>query len=382
MKSTGYVRISGFIGSPEIYRKSRNEQFFFVNNRYIKSNYLHHAIYSAYQDFIPKETYPFYCIFLEIDPVHVDINIHPTKTEVKFDDEQTLYALLHSLVKRGLGNLHQAPEFDFTDPALKEAIYSSQPANPIQPSGKPSFSQFPKRESPRKADWEELYKPATPGHTREDAFQTPPVTENRDLFGESQAEKQRKREQALAFVIQMGERILTQKGDDLFVIDQRLAHQRILYENLLKASSDKKLACQQLLFPQSMEFDAMAYQALRQADHVLQEMGFEVKEFGRNAIIVYGTPSGISTGDLRKIFEQLVEDIQLLGRMPERDKLTESIARTIAMRSAVTSQRKLSIIEMNQLVEDLFRCEAAGFSPTGKPTFKAIPKMELDDFFQ
>ena len=157
-EATGYVQIRGLLASPEVYRKNRSEQFFFVNGRYIRSNYLNHAVFTAFQDMLPKDSYPVYAIFLEIDPVHVDINIHPTKTEVKFDDEQTIYALLHSMVKRALGEKDRAPEFDFGESELTNTIYSSRP--PVTGnSGSYQKTTFPTQKDVKPEDWDQLYRP-------------------------------------------------------------------------------------------------------------------------------------------------------------------------------------------------------------------------------
>ncbi|MEL6845712.1 MAG: DNA mismatch repair endonuclease MutL, partial [Bacteroidota bacterium] len=230
-ESTGYVRIGGYIGNPEVNRKNRSEQFFFVNGRYIRSNYLNHAVYTAFEPFLPRDTYPFYVIFLEIDPVHVDINIHPTKTEVKFDDEQTIYALLHSVVKRGLGTVENAPEFDFTDADLKAAIYGSQPSRSPEvgqtvgrKSDKIDLPRQKTQASPK--EWDALYK--APPRTTEIPRET--ASQNADLFGEKRSPKVEQLKEDSLLVQHQLRYILTQKGPDLMIIDQHLAHQRILYE--------------------------------------------------------------------------------------------------------------------------------------------------------
>ncbi|MFK7925138.1 MAG: DNA mismatch repair endonuclease MutL [Bacteroidia bacterium] len=380
-ETTGYVRIGGFIGLPEIYRKNRSEQFFFVNGRYIRSNYLNHAVYTAFEAFLPRDRYPFYVIFLEIDPVHVDINIHPTKTEVKFDDEQTIYALLHSVVKRALGTIENAPEFDFTDADLKAAIYGSQPARSpgAEPSiGKKQSFQLPQQKTVSPKDWDHLYK----GESRPAKTDSETARKQEDLFGQkAQAKAEHVKEDTLLVQHQL-RYIITQKGPDLLVIDQHLAHQRILYESFLRSREGGKLASQQLLFPQTMEFSAADYQLLMTAVDIFAKLGFEVKEFGKNTLIVYGVPTEIATSKVKTIFAQILDDLKQMGQTKVESKIFEGIAKAVSYRSAVTSPHKLSSIEMKNMVNALFRCEAPGFAPNGRPTFKVLSMQELEQFFR
>lgn len=385
-EETGYAGISGFLASPKVYRRQRGEQFFFVNGRYIRHHYLAHAVATAYEEFLPKDSYPFYCLFIDVDPVHVDINIHPTKTEVKFDDERTLYVLLQGIVKRSLGEAESAPLVEWDNDELKEAIYGSRPSEnqPDQPEirkdlnrGSSSritdISRLSGKTSPKKEDWEALFTPpARPETSR-------PVSPN--LFGATDVTAgDAERESLLA---QWQNRyILTDRGHKLFLIDQHLAHQRILFETFLNTNKGKKLSSQQMLFPQTMDFAPQDYMILKEVDNVLAHMGFEVKEFGKNSLIVYGTPSGIATGKVRDIFDQMVADIQASGGTGMKERMFDTIAKSVALRSAVTSPHKLSIIEMKNMVDDLFACEAPAFSPGGKPTWKSFQVEELVNFFQ
>ena len=374
--ATSYASIRGVIGDPSVARKQRGEQFFFVNGRYIRSNYLNHAISTAFQEFIAKETYPFYCLFLEIDPVHVDINIHPTKTEVKFDDERTLYVLLQGMIKRGLGEFHAAPQLEQqTNSGTESPFYPNRPSV----SSSPSSNALPRVPShsppPRKVDWDQLYAPPPPK-------EEPILSPQKDLFEDEEVKTEESKEVEPDLLVQIqGRYVLTQQDACLLLIDQRLAHQRILYESFLRALKGQSLPCQQLLFPETLEFSPMDYQTIREVDDVLEKMGFEVKEFGRNALIVYGIPIGVEIGELAKMFEQIISDVRQTGATTIDNRHTEGIARTVAMRSAVTSRQKMSMLEMRQMLQDLFQCEAPGFAPNGKPTMKRISFSELESFF-
>lgn len=369
--ATAYVSLHGFIGDPSVSRKQRGEQFFFVNGRYIRSNYLNHAINTAFQDFIAKETYPFYCLFIDIDPVHVDINIHPTKTEVKFDDERTIYVLMQGLVKQGLGSLHAAPELESSTPQTSiqsGSAFSEKPrssSTPIIP---------PKNPAPRQVDWEQLYAPPAQKESVQPKMSS-------SLFDREEAGKEI--EEKEPFLIQVQERyLLTQRENCLLVIDQHLAHQRILYESFLKALKGQTFPSQQLLFPETLEFPPADFQTIREVDVALSNMGFDIREFGTNTLVVYGMPTGIKNQHIRGIFEQIISDIRQTGSTTMDQRMLENIAKSIAMRSAVTSRQKLSMLEMKRMCEDLFQCEAAGFAPNGKPTMRRIPLTELETFFR
>ncbi|MCB0843523.1 MAG: DNA mismatch repair protein MutL, partial [Bacteroidetes bacterium] len=382
-EATGYVTIHGFVGDPSVHRKSRGDQYFFVNNRFIKSNYLHHAIAGAFQDFIPKETHPFYVIFLGIDPVHVDINIHPTKTEVKFDDEKTLYVLLQSVIKQSLGAVHNSPEVDFHQSDITRSIYGTtqqrKPGDITIGNYKPKVS--PQENIPKGFDWDQLYgQHLNPAAGKEKKVEKT-VEKAPTLFGNTPVSKAQIGEEAIIAQF-LHSYILMQKDEQLYLIDQYLAHQRILFEKFLKARAGKNLPCQQMLFPQTMEFAPADFVAIREVDSILVKMGFEVKEFGRNTLIVYGMPSGIASGKLKEIFDQVIADVKEAGTTQVADKLFESVVRSVAMRSAVGSRQKMSMIEMKNMVNDLFRCEVPDFAPNGKPTYKVITAVELEAFFR
>lgn len=387
-EASGYVRISGFVGKPGLHRKNRNEQFFFVNNRYIKSNYLNHAVAQAYQQIIPKDSYPFYCVFLEIDPVHVDINIHPTKTEVKFDDERTIYVLLHSLVKRSLGGVHAAPNMDFTDETLKKAIYDSAPKNRDSNLTIGDLRTADrKREPVDPAVWDQLYKREGPAFTPEEPKSEAPLPPSDNVVAQPtlfQTPKAPSKAQAPEFRI-FGQwenaYILAEGEGKLYLVNQHRAHQRILYERFLASDGGPKLPSQQLLFPQTFEYSAINYAALQEAQDILNKMGFDMKEFGPNAKIVYGTPAGIPTGQVKDILSQVISDMKTLGTSNVHERRFEGIARAVANRSAISTAKELTMVEMKNMLKDLFQCEVPSFNPSGKPTFKMINSEELQDFF-
>jgi DNA mismatch repair protein MutL len=378
---TGYVTIKGFVGKPTVYRKNRGEQFFFVNKRFIRSHYLNHSVSTAFQEVIPKDTFPFYCIFLKIDPVHVDINIHPTKTEVKFDDEQTIYRLLHGVIRKALGGVDRAPETDLTDPELKKIIYSSTPSSK---TGSGDFSRMGdlrkvagKQHKPE--DWDALYRSLG----NEDTQQQRPDSKLSSLPSPLFQPKKEGGDSEAVFVVQWNNSfILTQQENDLLIIDQHLAHQRILFERFLHAGKESRFGSQQVLFPQTVEYSAVDFAALQEAETELRQMGFDIREFGPNTVIVYGTPTGLPISRVKEILEKIIEEIRESGMTRAGNTLHEEIARAIALRSAVTSGKILSMLEMKNIVVELFRCDIPAYSPAGLPTWKIIRGEETVRFFE
>jgi DNA mismatch repair protein MutL len=372
-EETGYVRLSGFIARPDVHRKYRGEQYFFVNGRFIKSPYLHHAIANAYADFLPKETYPIYCIFLEIDPIHVDINIHPTKTEVKFDDEHTLYVLLQGMIKKGLATIHDAPSIPINPDPIESAIYQSR-SHTWDSSGDETVGAWrktpaPPQEKPSRQDWESLYQPPAPRQTPVPSWtpsHEPPLPKETPPW----------------LVTFSPGYLLTRRGDRLFIIDQQRAHQRILFERFAHSIEGKPLSCQQLLFPQTLSVSAMDQVALAEADPVLRHLGFEVKDFGPGVVIVYGMPPELPGGKASEILKEILADMHQGGTGRAQEKAAESIARAIAMRSAVSHQQKLSQMEAEAIVEGLFLCKKPSTAPNGRPTFKTIDLGELEAYFR
>lgn len=361
-ETTGYVKMYGYIGRPSLYRKNRGEQYFFVNNRFIKSGLLHNAISDVYQDFLPEKSFPFYCIFFEIAPEHIDINIHPTKTEIKFDDEQTLYALLRSMVNKGLIDIETGLMESgslMVGPKYSNNLYSNEPSGPR------TTSQY----------WDALYKPygeeersGSTHYTQEQPSTIFPI--------------QNPKQEEIVFIAPFQDTyLLAQRNDRLFIIHRQLAHQRILYERYLNVSQNNAHASQQLLFPLTIDLPAKDFNILLASETILSRLGFEIKEMGPHSLVVYGTPVDIPTQKVRSIFDEIISELRESGTTKVSDKLRESVAQAIALRSAVNTTRTLSTQEMKQIVQDLFRCENPAYSPNGKPTFRVISVLDLETYF-
>lgn len=386
-ENTPYVSIEGFIGLPEAARRRRGDQYFFVNHRFIKSGYLHHAISTAFADLIPDDTHPFYCIFFEIDPSHIDINIHPTKTEIKFDDERTVYQLLHSVIRKGLGDFHRAPVDLEEDAAFVRMLTQTQSVDrddatigqlkAVQPPVKrntndgPSWGDLypsPSRERPQSS------RPSTPNFLSPE----PPALDKSD--SPSLFEEENDSEGAIN---QLGGRyILYQSSTGLVVIDQCHAHQRILYERFRKASRENALASQQLLFPRTLTFAPVDFSYLREILPEVQYLGFDLNEFGPNEFILHGVPAVLKGSKAEQFFEDIIAEVRESGAGADlREMVRDALAKSIALKTAMLPGKRLKQQEMRNIVEQLFACAQPGFSPSGKPTLYRLELKDLEQFF-
>lgn len=369
-----YVKLKGLVGSPTLARKTRSEQFFFVNGRFIKSPYLNHAITGAFEQLLAKDSYPFYCIFIEIDPVHVDINIHPTKTEVKFDDERTLYVLLQSLVKRGLGGKDQAPIFDFSDEKLRKEIYSASSRPQVdRPQTIGDFKReqaAPKAASPKQEDWNRLYQPPKTPKPSPTLFET--------SVSSAKPAKSQEEEEVIEVLAQLpGGYAMILRREKPLLVHLRRAQQRVFYERFLAAESGTRLPSQQMLFPQTIALSGGDYLALQESGEALARLGFEVQDFGQHTMIVYGAPSGVAPGKIENILRKLAADMEQAGMSRVHEKMHENVARMIAIRAASPKGQNLPQPEVLPLMKMLFRCEAPAFSPSGKPAYSLIDPSAL-----
>jgi len=353
-EATSYLTVRGFLGRPELYRRSRGEQFFFVNHRWVRHRYLEHAVSSSYEQLLPEGAHPFFVLFLELDPRHVDVNVHPTKAEVKFDDERGLYGVLRAIVRRALGMAERIPQLE------------PQAAQPL---------------------WVSLAQPLkgasmVPGEIRQGIYDAPaPEPETAQLLPSSihpEAEGETPEHDTLLW--QVHDRyILTQIRSGLLLIDQNAAHERILYERALRSLESGFGLSQQLLFPQTLEFNPADFTLLEELLPELRALGFDLELFSGRTVVVRGVPDGIRPGDERTMLADLLDQYkaQQALRLPSR----ENLARSMARRNAIRPGARLSEHEMRTLIDQLFLCDMPYASPSGRPTMVRITLEELDRRF-
>ncbi|MEY3052846.1 MAG: hypothetical protein RLY31_2631 [Bacteroidota bacterium] len=402
-EETDVMAIGGFIGKPEFARKTRGEQMFFVNHRFIKSGYLHHAVMTAYEDLLPPDTYPFYVLFLEIDPSRIDINVHPTKQEIKFDDERLVYDYLRVAVRHALGQHNITPSLDFDQERSFVAIPPLQPSNTIPghhdyASGQPNDIRLhtdDKWQSPPLSardrsnlqHWQNLFVDApeegTDPSDSHDAPTTPPITiESGWSAASGQEDPPTLFSQSQKNPYQIhGTFIVSHIKSGFLLIDQQAAHERILYERFLGAIQDKQPLRQQELFPQTVTLTTADAAILTEILPEVNALGFEMEPFGKDAFIIRGVPADIAgkfdaTKSVDQLLEQFKEDRSL--QLDHADRLARSMARSAAIKRG----QQLSAREMQELIDQLFACAMPFKSPRGRHCFLTYELEELDNRFK
>lgn len=391
-ETTEVLTVSGFVGKPEYAKKTRGEQFFFVNNRFIKSAYLNHAINSAFDGLLKDGKHASYFLDLTVNPQTIDINIHPTKTEIKFDDEHTLYAILRSAVKHSLGQFSIAPVLDFERDSDFDTPYNfenkqakvpkievDRAFNPFQEEtrSKASFNTSYKKEPV--ASWESLYVGMESKGTKsatdfnEMRFESDEQTGNMFQDDTSLEVKQSTYQLHNKYVVS------TIKSG-MLVIDQHRAHQRILYENFLKHITIKESVSQQLLFPVLVFLSQQEMDCIKEVQDDLEHTGFVFANFHNDHIEISGVPISVPESEVTVILEQLISDIE--NEVPDSHfSATDLLAKSMAKSLAIKRGQSLSLVEQEHLVNSLFACKDPNSSPTNKATFITISVDEIDKKF-
>jgi DNA mismatch repair protein MutL len=371
-EETSLVTVNGFVGKPEFSRKTRGEQFFFVNQRFIKSGYLHHAISNAFQDLIPDKHHPSYFLFFDIDPQFIDINIHPTKTEIKFEDEKSIYAIVRSCVKRALGVHNIVPSLDFEkDPAF-DNIPTPNKTELKQPSIKVDSSYNPFEEK-KKAESSYSPPPKVKTENWEQLFENVPAPQTNTSSEVLEKSWSENTEETDKTIFQLNNQyIVSSIKSGLMVIHQQRAHERILYEYYLKMQ-DKEGPSQQLLFPKTVELTPSDIAIVKSISDELLNMGFRFDYLNKNSIVVLGTPSDIEMDNLDNVLEELIEQFKNESTIERHDNLSRSLAKSMSIKSG----RKLNQEEMRSIIDNLFACQIPNTTAKGKPTLITLTLEEL-----
>jgi len=398
-----HIKVSGYVGKPEAAKKTRGEQFFFVNGRFIKHPYLHHAVMNAYEGLLQEGTFPFYLINIELDAKHIDVNVHPTKTEVKFDDERTVYAIVRAAVKKALANSGAGSldfEMDVNFAQFDHFIFNQQTPSK-QANTNTSYSPAPtKPVDPRKEHnlkhWENLYPPSSV-----EAETTQPDWENPDLIDNTPEEKSAEITFSSAAneisdtqhqtpsvfdkksVIQIRNRyILSQVKSGLMIIDQVAAMERILFERFftnMEAASQG--ASQQLLFPRTIQLAPADFALMIELKKEIRSLGFLIEEFGSNAIIVNGIPMDVAGVDEKEMLESFIEQFKV-NKAALSLSNQENAARAMAKRTANQVVQSLDEREMKALIEQLFTCSNPNYSPSGVKTIAMLSMDKIESLFE
>jgi len=392
-EKTEVLKIEGFVGKPEFSKKTRSEQFFFVNNRFIKSPYLNHAVNAAYEGLLKDGYHPSYFLNLTVDPKTIDINIHPTKTEIKFDDEHTLYAILRSAIKHSLGQFNIAPVLDFEHQEQFNTPYSYKNKEASAPSididrGYNPFKEETSQKgaiqrssirSNKTTNWESLYvglESKSNGHNeplKEFSFESDQVSTS--LFDDTDSDNFQKPTFQLH-----NKYIVSTIKSGMLVIDQNRAHQRILYENFLKHITIKEATSQQLLFPINLDFTPNEIAIIKQLKSDLEHTGFVFTQIESGSVTISGVPIGVPESEVSILLEQLINDIE--NEVPDTnfsvaDLLEKSLAKTLAIKNG----QSLNRTEQEHIVNSLFACKEPNLSPTNRPTFITWSVDEIEKKF-
>jgi DNA mismatch repair protein MutL len=372
------IKVHGYVGKPNFAKKTRGEQFFFMNNRFIKSGYLNHAVMNAFEGLLTEGSYPFFSLFIELPTEKVDINVHPTKTEVKFEDERTIYGVVRAAVKQALGTFGVVPSLDFEMDV--NFNFGQRPAggSGTRERSYSNFKTIDAREKTNIEQWERLYQvynqPKAKQQTDDGLTLTFSSSANeRHDTGEQEVQRASKET-----IFQIHDRyIFSSVKSGVMIIDQELAHERILYERYLNADEGKAVPSQQLLFPVAIDLTPMDFELLADIKNELEKIGFKIEAFGSNAIKLTGAPVDFAGNNEKELFESLLEQFKF-NQSNLKLNVRENLVRSLAKRAGINPGKRLEKEELHSLIDGLFACKNPNYSPDGRPTFYilGLPKIE------
>jgi DNA mismatch repair protein MutL len=389
--NSNVVNISGFIGKAEFAKKTRGDQFFFVNGRFIKHPYLNHAVDSAFRELIPSDAFPAYFLYLTIDPKEIDINIHPTKTEVNFQNGQVIYSMIRSAVKQGLGKFNVVQTIDFDVEQTVQFIVPGKdhdvkpPAIKVDPDYNPFESQKTKsnfeptfnRPQQKATGWEKLYENDFKQAPTEQDESGPVTVKQATLIS---AETEENSQVDTIFQLQ-NKYLVSVVKSGLLILHQQRAYERIYYEEFIVSMETGKGLSQQLLFPATIQIPAGDSEIVKSIFTELRILGFDLEEFGENTFIFRGLPSSLNNCSINDVLEDVIENFKKNQKELIADKRI-NLARSMAVNMAAGMNGKLQKEEMMVLIERLFACKVPDVSPDGRPVVKIMNMNEIDQFFK
>ncbi len=396
-EQTDYLTVSGFVGKPETARKTRSDQYFFVNRRFIKSAYLHHAVANAFEGLLPKDSYPSYILYIDVDPSQIDINVHPTKQEIKFEDDKIIYAFVQAAVKHALAQFSIAPSLDFSlDANIQQldAIQKPFTIDKIQTATSNSlyagFTQknqahfIPKSSSANDTDWKSFFTniPSTSNDTSEISEITTStesyIVKPSSMGLYKEAESLSVLEDALLLQLH-NTYIIAPTQSGCIILHQQLAHERVLYEKYQKASSHPH-ATQKSLFPVVLELSPSDAILLDEMLEDLSIIGYEIESFGNNSFIIQGIPADVLSGNEKNAIELLLEQFKHFTgevKYSKREKLIRCMSRQMAIKAGQSLSQK----EMHTIIQSLSECDIPNVTASGAPTYIEFKESYLDGLF-
>jgi DNA mismatch repair protein MutL len=394
-EQTDYMDISGFVGKPETAKKTRGDQYFFVNNRFIRSAYLNHAVMSAYQEMISLDSFPMYALFIDLDPTQVDVNVHPTKQEIKFEDEKIVYAFVHAAIKHALAQFSITPALDFDlDSSIQQLPSIQQPFTDERQAAATStsiFKGFTEKnqahfiDSDKKAEmsnWKDFFdsRQSAVSNMQAEAANDQPNRGTPAQTSEVQPEALITDRSSLIITQLHRQFILAETENGFILINQQAAHERVLYENLAQAVNGNAIAAQRSIFPVTFELTPADSVLLEELMDDLQGLGYIVEHFGKDTFIIQGTPADIEQGNEKIVIERSLEQYKHFSAELKFSK-REKLIRSLAKQQAIKPGQQLTQKEMEALVTDLFHCAQSNSSPDGKPVYFEFKLEQLQKMF-
>jgi DNA mismatch repair protein MutL len=383
-ENTDYLDVHGFIGKPETAKKTRGDQFFFVNNRFIKSGYLHHALMNAYQDLIPSDSFPAYVLFIDLDPTQVDVNVHPTKQEIKFEDEKIVYAFVQAAVKHSLAQFSITPTLDFDlDASIQSLEAVQKPFTERDQSATRSstiFQTFTEANQAHKIERDDWTVSGNASSNFVSLTRQLMQLEETVVPEPTQLTTHRSPQTFGTPTQLFNAYLLLPAADVFYLIHQQAAHERIIYERLEAATLGRPIATQQSLVPVSVELAPSDAVLLTELLPDLQKLGYTIEPFGKSTFVIQGTPADIVSGNEKNTLENLLEHYKHFSselKLPRR----ELLLRTVAWQQSIKSGTVLSEKEMTQLVDDLFACRQPNATASGRSTYVEFIKNQLERMF-
>ncbi|MET0244132.1 MAG: DNA mismatch repair endonuclease MutL [Flavitalea sp.] len=406
-EQTDYMNIYGFVGKPETAKKTRGDQYFFVNNRFIRSAYLNHAVMNAYQQLIPTDSFPLYVLFIDLDPTQVDINVHPTKQEIKFEDEKIVYAFIQSAVKHALAQYSITPTLEFDlDPTIQGLDAVSKPFTADKQAiaaASDLYKNFTQKNqahfisSDNKSElkhWKDVYDPSSGNQSNDNAGGSKFVSlidqlkKDEAQFSDSPAASflapNRNPLKVLEHVLPyqlMNTYIVATTNRGFMLINQQTAHERVLYDRYAASANGNTVPSQRSLFPVTIQLSAQDNVLLQELIPDLNQLGYIVEPFGKDTFVIQGTPADVEDGNEKAAIENVLEQFKHFTsdiRFSKREKLI----RTLAVQHAIKAGKHLTHQEMTTLINDLFETSQPNVNAAGAPTFIEFRKDYLEQMFK
>ncbi len=391
-EKTDQLGIKGYIGKPEYAKKTRGEQFFFVNDRFIKSGYLHHAVVNAFEGLLPTDTYPFYVLFISIDPARIDVNVHPTKTEIKFDDDRTIYGIMNAAIRQAIGAHNVSPSLDFESDVNFSFDRSRRPVRDDFSVKQQNYQKFKgSSHQNENSEWNKIlddFQSLSKKISEEESVADRSQNQQSLTFGSAINEEPKLKKEALdqeadsdRSLFQIHKKyIASQVKSGLILIDQQAAHERILFEKFMSNLTNHSGSSQQFLFPEQIQLSPQDFALVFEMEEELNALGFSIASFGKDTIVINGAPMELTDATVKPVFEGLIEQFKQNKNNLSISK-TENIARSLARRSAIKTGAVLSEEEMNSIIDKLFACKQPNYTPSGSATFVIFDLDKIAGFF-